>query len=58
MNKKKLIFIITVFFINFYNYAQVNKVEIIKINNSWKLLRNGNPYYIKGAGCEDLKYLS
>ncbi len=56
MNKKKLIFIITVFFINFYNYAQVNKVEIIKINNSWKLLRNGNPYYIKGAGCEDLKY--
>ena len=56
MNKKKLIFIITVFIISFSNYAQENKVEIIKINNNWKLLRNGIPYYIKGAGCEDLKY--
>ena len=26
------------------------KVEVIKIGNSYKLIRNGQPYYIKGAG--------
>ena len=26
------------------------KVGVIKIGNSYKLIRNGQPYYIKGAG--------
>jgi hypothetical protein len=29
---------------------EVNKVEIVKSDNGFQLLRNGEPFYIKGAG--------
>ncbi len=34
-------------------YSQPSKVEVIKINNSYTLLKDGEPYYIKGAGAKD-----
>ena len=33
--------------------SQSSKVEIIKSNNSFTLLKDGEPYYIKGAGAKD-----
>ena len=32
--------------------AQVSKVEVKRAGDSWQLLRNGQPYYINGAGCD------
>lgn len=41
--------------------AQVSKVTVVETNGSWKLLVDGNPYYIKGAGgsshLEELKQI-
>jgi hypothetical protein len=34
------------------NYSQVNRVEIIKHDNRFQLLKNDKPYYIKGAGAK------
>ena len=37
----------------FISYSQVNKVEVITNSSSnFELLRNGEPYYIKGAGAK------
>ena len=37
----------------FIAYSQVNKVEVITNSSSnFELLRNGEPYYIKGAGAK------
>ena len=33
--------------------SQSSKVEIIKSNHSFTLLKDGEPYYIKGAGAKD-----
>lgn len=30
--------------------AQVQKVEVVKNADAWQLMRNGKPYYVKGAG--------
>tara|TARA_B110000037_G_C17122270_1_gene506393 strand:- start:2873 stop:4141 length:1269 start_codon:yes stop_codon:yes gene_type:complete len=39
-----------VFGLNSQIYSQAIKVEVSKEGNSWKLLRDGKPYYINGAG--------
>ena len=37
----------------FITYSQVNKVEVIaNSSGNFELLRNGEPYYIKGAGAK------
>ena len=37
-------------FVFFTNYAQQGKTEIVEINNQFHLIRNGSPYFVKGAG--------
>ncbi len=32
--------------------AQVNPVSVIEVQGRWQLLRNGQPYYVIGAGGE------
>ena len=46
--KKYLVFLFV--FVFFTNHAQQGKTEIVEINNQFHLIRNGNPYFIKGAG--------
>ena len=36
--------------VGFASNAQAIKVELSSNNGNWELLRNGSPYYIKGAG--------
>ena len=40
------------FYLN--SYSQISKVEVVKnISGNFELLKNGEPYYIKGAGAKD-----
>ena len=43
----KLVFIIIVFI--FSNNA-VSQTKVVKTNNGYQLMRNGQPYYVKGVG--------
>ena len=45
---KKVVFLI--FLIPFFSLSQVVPVEIISTSNGFELLRDGEPYYIKGVG--------
>ena len=49
MTLKKYLVLLFVF-VFFTNHAQQGKTEIVEIKNQFHLIRNGNPYYIKGAG--------
>ena len=49
MTLKKYLVLLFVF-VFFTNYAQQGKTEIVEINNQFHLIRNGSPYFIKGAG--------
>ncbi len=52
---KKLIFCCLIF-LNFILFSQkAIKVEVIFDGKNWNLVRDGKPYYIKGAGGD--KYL-
>ena len=44
-------------FVFFTNYAQQGKTEIVEINNQFHLIRNGSPYFVKGAGDTKLSLL-
>ena len=48
----KQIFFFIFIVLAFATNAQVIKVELSSNNGNWELLRNGAPYYIKGAGGE------
>ena len=40
------------FYLN--SYSQISKVEVVKnLSGNFELLKNGEPYYIKGAGAKD-----
>lgn len=48
--KYKILFISIICFVFGSLSAQVAKVEVVNNGQYWQLLKNGTPYYIKGAG--------
>lgn len=48
---KRIHLIITIFFLSIVSvWAQPIKVEVTQIDGQWTLMRDGEPYYINGAG--------
>ena len=45
-------FLIVLFIFPAISFSQVAKVSIIKTSNGFQLTKNGEPYYIKGAGAK------
>ena len=45
-------FLIVLFIFPAISFSQLDKVSIIKTSNGFQLTKNGEPYYIKGAGAK------
>lgn len=53
MRKITLILIAVLLFVTACNSGKIHKVEVQKTDGGYQLLRDGKPYFIKGAGIED-----
>ena len=52
MKSKIILFLVALFLFPAISFSQVAKVSIIKTSNGFQLTKNGEPYYIKGAGAK------